>query len=560
MVNDIINICRNNPQILVFLALGIGYIVGKIKLFGLSLGPTASILLVALALGQIGVEVPAILKTISFALFTFCIGYKVGPQFFGALKKEGVKYIWLSLVVAFVALGTALALGKTLHFDKGTTAGFFAGSVTQSAAIGTAEGAISQLSLSGSQKSALDSNLAVSYAITYIFGTAGAIVFLKLMPVFWKIDLKEEAKKLEKSMSGASGSSEKPELFSWADQLELRIYRATGHDISGKTVEAVEALFPTRVSIDKIKRGKEFLKVAPDTVIQPEDVITMVGRRKAFIKACDIMGPEVDDATAVDLVGEVLDICVLNAGVAGKTLGDLSMNKNTHGVFLRKIMRQGHELPLTRDLVINKCDVLQVIGSETDVEKIVKLVGYAERPTAVTDLVMVGLGCVLGTLIGLITIPVFGIPLTLGVGGGVLVSGLIFGWLRAVHPTFGQIPSGSQWVLTNLGLNLFVTCIGLSAGSQAVEAFKATGLTVFLAGAVLALLPIIAGLVFGRYILKMNPILLLGAVAGARVLTAALNMLQEESESATPLLGYAAPYAFGNVLLTIWGSVIINVM
>jgi putative transport protein len=209
---------------------------------------------------------------------------------------------------------------------------------------------------------------------------------------------------------------------------------------------------------------------------------------------------------------------------------------------------------------VHVCDVIQLIGEKASVEKAVKAIGYAERPSAMTDIITVGIGCVLGTLLGLIVVPIAGIPITFGVGGGVLLAGLILGWLRAVHPTFGQFPNASQWILSNLGLNLFIACVGLGAGPQAVNAFATTGLSVFLAGIVVCLSPFIVGLYFGKYVLKMNPILLLGALTGARVITAALNTLQDDAESSTPVLGYAAPYAFGNVLLTIWGSVIINVM
>jgi putative transport protein len=188
------------------------------------------------------------------------------------------------------------------------------------------------------------------------------------------------------------------------------------------------------------------------------------------------------------------------------------------------------------------------------------MLGYPERPTAVTDLVMVGVGCVLGTLAGMIVIPIGGIPLTLGTGGGVLVAGLVFGWLRSLHPTFGQIPDGGQWILNDLGLSLFVACVGLASGKAAIQALETTGMSIFIAGIVLALVPIVAGALFGKYVLRMNPVLLLGALTGARVIPQAMTALEEDAESTTPALAFAAPFAFANVFLTIMGSIIINVM
>ena len=414
--------------------------------------------------------------------------------------------------------------------------------------------------ISDAQKLALNANVAVGYAITYIFGTAGTIVFLKMVPRFWRIKLNREAKKLEAEMSGGAVAVEKPELFSWSTQLELRAYEVSSPGVIGKTVNGLEALFPGRVAVNRVKRGSTVMDVGPDTAIQSGDKVVISGGCNQFLRAPEIIGPEVDITTVTEMVGEVMEICVLNRGVVGKTLGELSESKLAHGVFLRGITRQGHEIPITRDTVVHKCDVLKVIGARENIERAIKSLGYPERPTAITDLAMVAIGIVLGTLVGLSVVNVGNLPITLGIGGGVLVSGLVFGWLRSVHPTFGQIASGAQWLLTDLGLNLFIACVGLSAAVQAIQAFQTTGLTVFLAGIVLSLLPIIIGLFFGRRVLKMNPVLLMGSVTGARVCTAALNSLVEEAESSTPTLGYAIPYAFGNVLLAIWGSVIVSIM
>ncbi|NQT90245.1 MAG: aspartate-alanine antiporter [Candidatus Omnitrophica bacterium] len=558
---DVLTICRNNPQIVIFLALAIGYFIGKIKIFGFNLGSTAGVLLAALVLGQMEVSIPPLLKTVSFAFFIFAIGYKVGPQFFGGLKKEGLNYIWMSLVVAVVGLITAITLGKLMHFDPGTTAGMLSGAMTQSSAIGTAEGAISHLSISAAQKASWHTNVAVAYAITYIFGTAGMVIFCKVMPRLMKINLKEEARKLEEEMSGGHRDEveESPELFSWRKRMLLRAYKVTGKDVIGKTVAEIEKMMPGKIVAEKVKQGGQTLEPAPDMVIKAGDEIALAGRREGFLNADQIIGPEIDDKDVIDIVGEVLDVCILNKEVAGKTLDVLS-EKYGQRCFLRKITRMGQDIPITRKTVIDKCDVLQIVGAKDDVEEVAKYAGYIERPAPTTDLVMVGIACVLGTLLGLVVIPAFGVPITLGVGGGVLISGLVFGWLRSVHPTFGRVPDEAQWIFTDLGLNLFIACVGLVAGPQAVHAIQTTGLTLFFAGATLTLLPAMAGLLFGKYVIKLNPVLLFGAITGSGTVTAALNAVKEEADSSLPAIGYTVCYAFGNVILTIWGTVLINVM
>ncbi len=556
----IVHICREYPQILVFVAIASGYFLGRVKIFGFNLGSTAGVLLAALVIGQVDVQIPGLLKAVAFALFIFTIGYKVGPQFFGAMKKEGLKYLWLSVFFAGVGLITAFFLAKVFNFDPGTAAGLIGGALTQSAVIGTADGAIKQLAISATEKATYEGNVAIAYAITYVFGVAGLIVFYKLVPGLMHLNLKDEARALEREMSG--GAAEEtlgPELFSWGKQLNLRAYRVTNPNLAGKSVAEVEALFPGKVALDKVKRGAQVLDPTPDMVIQSGDLVTLVGKRSEFLKSDELIGPEVGDRDVVDLIGEILEICVTKPEAVGQTLGQISA-AHGHGCFLRRITRQGHELPLTRDLVVQKCDVLQVAGARNDVEKLVHYLGYPERPTVATDLIFVGVGCVLGTLLGLLAVPLAGIPLTLGIGGGVLVAGLIFGWLRAVHPTFGQIPGSAQWIFTDLGLNLFIACVGLMAGPKALQAIKTTGPSIFLAGIILTLAPHILGIAFGKTVLKLNPVLLLGALTGAGTVTPALNALKESADSSIPALGYTVPYALGNVILTIWGTVIVHLI
>jgi len=559
MAREIMAIVQANPEVLVFLSLALGYLIGKIKIKGFGIGTTASVLLVAMVLGQFTIDVPPILKSIAFALFAFCIGYQVGPQFFGALRKEGLNYLVISIVVAIVGLATAVALGKALHFDKGTTAGLFAGAMTQSAVIGTADGAVDQLAISVAEKKVLYNNIAVAYAITYLFGVVGVILLFKLLPGLMRINLKEEARKLEADMGGGA-ELKSTELFSWSRQVELRAYEATNGQIAGKTVTEIEKCFPARVAVYHIKRAERLLECARDTIVEPHDVLVLGGKHVGLVCATEIIGHEIDVSVVVDMIGESLDVCVLNPAVVNRTLGEMGRTEGAHGIFVTRMTRQGHEIPLLADTVINKHDILHLVGSKADVERAAQKMGYPERPTAVTDLVMVGIGCVLGTLAGMIVIPIAGIPLTLGTGGGVLVAGLIFGWMRSLHPTFGQIPDGGQWLLNDLGLSLFVACVGLASGKAAVQALETTGMSIFIAGIVLALVPIVSGMLFGRYILKMNPVLLLGALTGARVIPQAMTALEEDAESTTPALGFAAPFAFANVFLTIMGSIIVNVM
>ena len=217
-------------------------------------------------------------------------------------------------------------------------------------------------------------------------------------------------------------------------------------------------------------------------------------------------------------------------------------------------------MPFTAKTRVDRGDVLSLIGARPDIERAAREIGYAERPTISTDMIFVGLGIFLGGLVGLLTIVLGGVPITLTASGGALIMGLVFGWLRAVHPTFGRIPEPAMWVFDTVGLTVFIGVVGLSAGPSFVSGLQRSGVSLVLVSLVVAIVPHVTAILFGRYVLRMNPLLLLGACAGAGTITAALRSLQEESQSRLPALGYTVPYAVGNILLTAWGPLIVALL
>jgi putative transport protein len=175
-------------------------------------------------------------------------------------------------------------------------------------------------------------------------------------------------------------------------------------------------------------------------------------------------------------------------------------------------------------------------------------------------MVFVGLGIALGGLIGSLTVRVGGIPLGLSTSGGALIAGLVFGWLRSVKRTFGRVPAPALWILNNVGLTTFIAVVGITAGPSFVAGLKQAGVSLFLAGIVATSIPLIVGVLMGKYLFKFHPAITLGAAAGARTTTAALGMIEDVAQSKVPALGYTVTYAVGCILLTIWGLVIVLLM
>jgi putative transport protein len=335
----------------------------------------------------------------------------------------------------------------------------------------------------------------------------------------------------------------------------------TNPKLINKTVGELEALpQDARVFVVRIRHGGEIVEATPNSVIRQDDVVAVAARQEIHVERGAKIGAEVDDKALLDIPVETLDVVVTHRSFVGKTLAELARQEASRGVFLRTLTRAGQEIPISSGTSIDRGDVLCLIGTRPEVERAVKELGYPDRPTTATDMIFVGTGIVLGGLVGLLSVTVWGLPLTLTASGGALIMGLVFGWLRSVYPFFGRIPEPAIWIFDTVGLCVFIGVVGLSAGPSFITGLQTTGISLVFVGLVAALLPHIVGILFGRYVLKMNPLVVLGACAGAGTMTAALRAVQDEARSSVPALGYTVPYAVGNILLTAWGPVIVAMM
>ena len=550
---------REHPELAIFVTLAVGFFIGRLRVGSFSLGIVVGTLLAGVLIGQLDIKVPAIVKNIFFDLFLFTTGYKVGPQFFRGLKKDALPQLGVTLVLCVSCLVSAFAASRLLGYDMGTAAGLLAGAFTESTVIGTAADAINRLDLPAAEKTALVNNIPVAYAVTYLIGTAFVVWFLpNVGPRLMGVSLKGEARKLQ---AETGGEEHEPGVQSAFQSFAVRAYRVTNEQLINRTIAQIEALpRQARVFISRVRRAGQIIDVTPGTVIHKDDVIAVMTRSEALMARGTTIGPEVDDRALLDFPVEVLDVVMTNKAFVGKTIADLATLEAARGVFLRKIVRLGEPMPYTAETRVDRGDVLNLIGAKPDVERAAKVLGYPDRPTVSTDMVFVGLGIFLGGLVGLLTLTIGGVPITLTASGGALIMGLVFGYLRAVRPTFGRIPEPAMWVFDTVGLTVFIGVVGLSAGPSFVSGLQKSGASLIVVGLIVAVLPHTLAILFGRYVLRMNPLILLGACSGAGTVTAALRALQEESQSKLPALGYTVPYALGNILLTAWGPVIVALM
>ena len=563
-MDPLIKALQQNPELAIFLTLAIGFSLGRVKIGSFSLGTVVGTLFAGVLVGQLDIKVPSLVKTVFFDLFLFTTGYKVGPQFFRGLKGDALPQMALTLVLCTTCLATAFFAAKLLGYDIGTAAGLLAGAFTESTVIGTAGDAINRLAISAEEKSRLLNNIPVAYAVTYLVGTTAVVWFLpKIGPKLMGVNLKDEAKKMQAQVSG--GVEAQPGIISASRSFDVRAYRVTNEKLFNKTIAELEAMpQEVRVFIQRIRREGAIIEPEPQTVIRQGDVIAVMARPEVLVERSSVVGPEIDDKDLLDFPVEALDVVMTNKSLVGKTLDKIAKSEpwRTHfrGVFLRKLTRAGQEMPITRTTQVERGDVLSLVGAKGDVDRAVAVLGYADWPTSATDMVFVGTGIFVGGLVGLLTVTVAGLPITLTASGGALIMGLVFGWLRSMFPVFGRIPEAAMWVFDMVGLSVFIGVVGLSAGPSFIAGLQESGISLVFVGFVAALLPHAVAILFGRYVLKMNPVILLGACSGAGTMTAALRAIQDEAQSKLPVLGYTVPYAVGNIILTAWGPVIVALM
>ncbi|MDQ7913166.1 aspartate-alanine antiporter [Pseudomonas sp. 102515] len=556
-------ILNQAPELALFLSLALGYWVGSIQFGKFQLGGVAGSLLVAVVISQVGISIDNGIKSVLFALFIYAVGFESGPQFFRSLGRQSLREIVLAAVMALSGLVTIIACARLFGLDKGIAAGIAAGSMTQSAIIGTASAAIAKLDLPLAQIQTLQGNVAVGYAVTYIFGSFGAIILcVNVLPWFMKRSIRDDATKAESELlAGAKvyGPGELPAI----PPLVGRLYRID--QAAGQTVEQLEVSGQgdpqATLTIERIKRGGALVGVSPSTVLEAGDVVLVVGRRAGVVAIAARLGAELQSSPDMDVVVVQRDVTLDNPTFIGRSVAEIRQAANQalrHGVYVVGVKRAGRPLSLDSDTIIEAGDLVTLYGTPDDIQRVAQQVGSIVVPSDKTDFVFHGFGLTVGLLIGLIVVRLGAIPLTLGSGGGALIAGLAFGWYRSRHLTRGNLPLPASTLLRDLGLAGFVAVVGLQSGRQAVETIATQGLSIFLIGVVVCVVPIVITILVGRYVLRYsNLALFAGAVAGARSANPAFGEVLDKAGNSIPTVPFAVTYALANVFLTLLGPLVV---
>lgn len=545
------------PEIALFASLAIGFLIGSFKLGPIQLGGVCGTLIVALILGQSGARISPDLKNIAFALFIFALGFTGGPQFFANIGK-GWRYGALSVVEVIVVVTLVLCAVKLLRLDAGTAAGLLAGGATESAVIGTASEAIGRLGLDAAETARLQANIVTAYSVSYLFGLVTIVLFVsQFASLILRVNLREESERVWRKLGGDGALAEgqtlaMPPLVS----RELKVTAA-----AGRSLGELEKQFGQNISVQRVLRDRSVIKAQPSLVLKAGDRVLVGGRREALVAAIPVIGEEVGGGGLPDVYVERVDVMLTRPELHGLTLAQARARaapQEGRGVFVAAVTRLDSTIPALPGTQVHRGDVLTLVGNKEDVARGASKLGYIIRATQKTDFVFLGLGVLLGIAVGRLSVRAGGIDLTLGTGGGCLLAGLLFGWIRSRYPLVGSLPSAAAQILKDFGLCTFIAAVGLSAGADALRLIREFGIALPLAGIVITLGPALASLVIGRWLLKLDVPMLLGAIAGQQCSTPAISALVGVTGNATPVIGYTITYALSNVLLPLLGPLVVG--
>lgn len=552
--SDIAHYLIANPVISIFICLALGYLIGKLKIKSFTIGATVGTLLVGLLISLVfkGVgtyEIDGTVKTIFFSLFIFAIGYEVGPSFFASLKSSGLKIIILSLFFAVVAFVVSIVLFKAFGIGAGEAGGILAGSLTQSAILGTADSTMKGM-LSGTELKTAESQMAIAYALTYVFGTVGVVVFLKNGAAkLIGVNLTDTVKKKIDQTNFHESSSENTVV----GNIKARAFCIeNGAEFIGKTIGSVEEQYGDDLTITQIIRKGKKVNLASDVQLLEGDTVTIIGLLDAVLHFEAPGMKETDDSEALKL-----DVIKQEIVLTNHFSLDVIKHLSENGIVISERKRDNNVL--SEDQALKALDHLTLVGPKDLIAKVVKKLGYVKDTGTETDVSFISMGLVVGLLIGAISFVVSGIPITLGSGGGALIGGLLFGYYQDKHSNYGLMPKATRWFCKSVGLNLFIAIVGLTSGASFLSALQSMGVKVLLIGVLVTILPHIASVYFGRFVLKLDAVDIIGALCGAGTCTAALNGVVEEYDSSIFAVAYTPGYAMGNILLTVLGPLVVAI-
>ncbi len=509
----------HNQIFLLLLILILGELLGRVRLWNLSLGPSA-IIFVALAFGHFGVILPEGIQTIGLAMFIYAVGLQAGPGFLSSFRSHGVPMAVVVLVMASVGTAATWACCRIFGFDGGIGTGLLSGAMTSTPSLAVAVEVVGH----GSAPAA--------YGVTYGFGIIGVALGIKLLPKLLRISIGNEEEELARQLAETN------------PPITYRHIEVNNPNLFGKRVADIFLKSIAPVTISRLLRrgAEEPILVRADTVLEEGDHLRVVGRPLDLDKVALFIGRPISNEIAFDRVLTKSAIVVSNRKFAGTTLGYFNF-RETFNVQVARITRNGIDLPADANTRLHLGDVIHSVGDERSLSNISRMLGNDIKSTYHMSLLPILVGLLFGFMLGRITLPLPLVgPLTLGTTGGTLLAGLVLGACYQTGPLIWDLPSTGNRFFKDLGLGLFMAGVGTSAGVSFVATLKTYGLPLLLSGVVVTLLPVIVGAAVGIWLLRIRFLRLLGVLVGGMTNASGLDAANNLSATSYASASYATVY------------------
>jgi putative transport protein len=515
-----------NTHVAFFIIVAAGIALGKVKVKGISLDISA-VIFVALVFGHLGVEMPPILQKLGLILFMFSVGIQAGPGFFESFRKTGKILIGLAVLVITSGALITILMAYLFEIDFRMAVGLFTGALTSTSGLAAAI---------ESTKSSLSS---IGFGIAYPFGVIGVILFARLSPRIFKVDLKEEEKKFE------------AELLSDYPALVSKNFVVENPNIFGKSLNEIDLRGLTNTNVSRIVKKDEIVRAEASTTLDEGDLIRAVGTREDLKRLNYLVGRETQENIPMKGKNTVRTFLVTNREVINKSLRQLGLLHN-YNATVTTIRRSGIDITPKATSKLRFGDKLTIALPEGNVRRVGEILGDSREKMDELDFLPIALGILMGILLGELSIPLFGgVNFQLGLTGGVLIAAIVLSKIGKTGRIVWNISGTANMFLRKLGLIMFLAVVGTSAGENLAETLQTEGIRLFITGIVITLVPMISSVVIGYYVLKMNFLSLIGSLTGSMTSTPALSAVEPMTDTNAPQIAYATVYPFALVLLII---------
>lgn len=511
----------------VFLIVALGFMLGRIKVAGLSLDVSA-VIFIALAFGHWGVSIPKELGNFGLVLFIFTIGIQAGPGFFHSFRSKGKTLILITLLIVASACLTGVGLKYLFDIDTPSLVGLIAGALTSTPGLAVAI---------DSTQSPLAS---IAYGIAYPFGVIGVILFVKLLPKVLGVDVEREARMLE---------AERRNQF---PVLDTCLFRVTNPIVFGRTLQQLNIRVMTGAVISRIKRGDKILIPKADIVLEKDDYIQGVGSQESLNNLALMLGVREEGELPLSNMQAIESLLLTKKDMVGKQLFDLNLQHN-FGCTVTRVRRSGIDLSPSPELELKFGDKLMVVGEREGVQAVARLLGNDAKKLSDTDFFPIAMGIVLGVLFGKLSISFGGgMSFSPGLTGGILMMALFLSAVGKTGPVIWSMSGPANQLLRQLGLLLFLAEVGTSAGKTLVSTFQESGFLMFGVGAAITLVPMLLAALVGRLVFKISLLDLLGTITGGMTSTPGLAAADSMVDSNIPGVAYATVYPMAMVFLILF--------